>query len=264
MPIFITLFTVLRTYAREAHLIEGVATGGTAWFPALHLPDPTGVLPIVSAVLSISSIAVNNNMQGIPQLELTPGGQRVLFGSLSGFFNLLTIFMPASVQLYIAVTSATMLAQQALLRLKPLRSALNFPPNWPIPPEVFAARAKKRLAEGGEELNPAVASMQGFKGAFRFFSRVAEGKFSSEPKHVYVAVSGLRDPGAPPPPTTAPPTFTAAQVQAVASTLASAAPQTDTAAAAAPAPAASSAPAAPSASSTTLFANKPSKKSVKK
>lgn len=265
MPLFITLFTVLRTYAREAHLIPGFASGGTAWFTALHLPDPTGTLPILSACLSIASIAANNNMQGIPQLDLTPGGQRVLFGSLSAFFSVATLWMPASVQLYITITSGTMLLQQALLRVKPLRAAIGFPDGWPIPPEVFAERTRKRLAEGGEELNPAVSSLTGFKGLLGFMSRVAEGKFTREPRHVYVSVSGLRDPGAPPAPATAPPQLSVAQVQAVAGSTASIASSGPVAAAAAsaaaiPTPSGTTAGTVGSVGTGVLLANKPSKK----
>jgi hypothetical protein len=110
LPVFVTFFSTLRQLAREAHLapLQGLAGGAASgvaggppssalWLTALHLPDPTFALPVLSAALSALAIRINQNLQGVPQLDLTPGGQKVLFGALSVVFTLATALLPATV-----------------------------------------------------------------------------------------------------------------------------------------------------------------------
>lgn len=194
IPIFISLFGAMRQFGYEAHLWDGFLTGGTAWFPYLHVPDPRGVfgggLPALSAGLAGVSMLLNNNLQGIPQMGLTVPGQRLFFFTMSVGFALLTTTLPATVvstrrwlregrggrslwqfgrgtllcgpstppaslllplppahclqQLYIATTSATMLAQQALLRSRTFTRAIGMPVDWPPSKEKIAAMQKKR------------------------------------------------------------------------------------------------------------------------
>ena len=96
--VFASFFTGLRRLGAEAHLVPGLgsaqAVAGT-WLAALHLPDPTLALPIVSALLSAAAIAANPNMAGVPQAELTPGGQKVVFGAMSTLFNLAAAAFPS-------------------------------------------------------------------------------------------------------------------------------------------------------------------------
>jgi YidC/Oxa1 family membrane protein insertase len=206
LPIFVTFFSTLRQAAYEAHLppMHGLATGdGLLWISALHLPDPTFTLPLISSALSAAAIVINRNLQGAPQLDLTPGGQKILFGALSVVFNLATGWLPATVQIYITVTSGTMLMQQGMLRLAPLRSALSFPKDWPMSLEAIAERQRRRTLAGGESANTAnvmIESMRGLQPLFRRASRIANGEFLAEPKHQYVTIFGLSDPGVPPPP----------------------------------------------------------------
>jgi hypothetical protein len=42
----------------QADLIEGYTTGGTLWFPQLHLPDPYFAMPILSGVFSVIAARV--------------------------------------------------------------------------------------------------------------------------------------------------------------------------------------------------------------
>ena len=206
LPIFVTFFSTLRQAAYEAHLppMHGLATGdGLMWISALHLPDPTFTLPMISSALSAVAIMINRNLQGAPQLDLTPGGQKLLFGALSIVFNLATGWLPATVQIYITVTSGTMLMQQGMLRVAPLRSALSFPKDWPMSAEAIAERQRRRTLAGGESASSAnvmVESMRGLQPLFRRASRIANGEFLAEPKHQYVTIFGLSDPGVPPPP----------------------------------------------------------------
>jgi len=206
LPIFVTFFSTLRQAAYEAHLtpMHGLATGdGLLWISALHLPDPTFTLPLISSALSVVAIMINRNLQGAPQVDLTPGGQKLLFGALSVVFNLFAGWLPATVQIYITVTSGTMLMQQGMLRLAPLRSALSFPKDWPMSAEAIAERQRRRTLAGGESANSAnmmVESMRGLQPLFRRASRIANGEFFPEPKHQYVSIFGLSYPGIPPPP----------------------------------------------------------------
>ena len=95
---FASFFTGLRKLAEQAHLVPGLGTAqaveGT-WLLALHLPDPLFVLPVASAALSVAAIAANPNMAGIPQAELTAGGQKVVFGAFATLFNLASAVFPS-------------------------------------------------------------------------------------------------------------------------------------------------------------------------
>lgn len=200
VPIFISVFRALRTFASEAHLVPGFSTGGTAWFPALHLPDPTGIIPITGIAFAVSSIVYNNNIQGIPQAGLTPGGQKVLFGGMAGLFGLVSLAFPADLQIYVATTSLTMFLQQWILRIKGFPQMIGFPDNWPLSPEEIAARTRKRAEMGIKDNNPLINGLSGFRPIFVRASRIAEGNFSAIPTHEYLTITGLRNPGAPPPP----------------------------------------------------------------
>lgn len=91
-------FTGLRKMAMQAHTIPGMlapeATAGT-FLTALHLPDPTFILPAASVVFSVGAIYATSNIQGYPQAGLTPGGQKLIFGTLSTLFNAVAISFPA-------------------------------------------------------------------------------------------------------------------------------------------------------------------------
>jgi len=96
--LFASFFTGLRRLGAEAHLVPGLggaqAVAGT-WLTALHLPDPTFALPALSALLSAASIAANPSMSGVPQAELTPGGQKLVFAGMSTVFSLFACSFPS-------------------------------------------------------------------------------------------------------------------------------------------------------------------------
>lgn len=94
-------------------LVSSQRAGTCLCPPAIFDPPPPNQLH-VQLPLSHTSFNVS---AGMPQLDLTPGGQRVIFGALSVVFNLMTFVLPASLQIYITATSATMLLQQLLLRI---------------------------------------------------------------------------------------------------------------------------------------------------
>jgi len=236
-----SFFTGLRKLALQAHTIPGLlepsATSGW-WLKALHLPDPTYILPASSIVFSIAAIYATNNIQGYPQADLSPGGQKLIFASLSGLFNIVALNFPAvrfgdlnwlvsfptpcaysqpyphittltkywqSVQIYLAVTSASMLLQQSALRVPAFRQAFGYPSGWPLSQEVIDARfAKAATSETKSQFSEALVAMKPF---FRFNSALARGRLDfnelrGPPKQTYLGFFGLRDPGAPPPPPT--------------------------------------------------------------
>ena len=94
-----------------------------------------------------------------------------------------------------------MLAQQGLLRMASVKAFFNFPSDWPLSPEVMAERAARRKALGKDTGSPLVDGMKDFAPVFRVASDLAEGRLRRRPKHQYIGFLGLRDPGAPPPPT---------------------------------------------------------------
>ena len=95
MPLYVASFFAVKRLARDAHLVPGFATGGSSWFTALHIPDPTFTLPIASLFMSWLSIWTNPNVVGIPQAELSAAGQRLLFTVLGGVFSVVAMKMPA-------------------------------------------------------------------------------------------------------------------------------------------------------------------------
>ena len=105
-----------------------------------------------------------------------------------------------SVQLYLTVTSATMLVQQGLLRTTAVKRFFGFPSDWPLSQKVLQERAEKRAAQGKAGGSPMLEGMKDFAPLFRIASDLAEGKLRSRPKHVYLGFMGLREPGVPPPP----------------------------------------------------------------
>ena len=214
MPIFIGLFSACRRFAIEAALFPGMLTGGTAWFTALHVPDPHGILlaglPLLSAAFAGGSVLLNNNINGMPNFNLSPAGQRLFFFCLSTFFSLATVGLPASVQLYIAATSATMVIQQGLLRSAAFRAAIGIPASWP-PTGAKLAEIHKRSAA---MLGPMAQAASVYAPLFRAFSHVGDAlarrdwktlrrnpfDAGAARKQTYVGFLGLRDPGPAPPP----------------------------------------------------------------
>ena len=108
-----------------------------------------------------------------------------------------------SVQIYLAVTSMSMLSQQGALRVPKIRQAFGYPSGWPLPQSVIDERFAKAAASGTKsQFTEGLAVM---KPLFRFFSGLAKGKadlqeFRGEPQQSYLGFFGLRDPGAPLPP----------------------------------------------------------------
>ena len=95
IPFLIGMFWAVQRFARDAHLLDGFMDGGAAWFPALCAPDPTFVIPIAGVAMSIASVWTNPAVNGIPQAELTPRGQRILFTSLATLFSWVAFTFPA-------------------------------------------------------------------------------------------------------------------------------------------------------------------------
>jgi len=209
-PLFLSLFSALRALAAQAHLLPGAGEPLTYLAPLglsaplyLHLPDPYFLLPALGAGLSISALAINNNVQGIPQAGLTPRGMKLGFSLFTGLFSIFAGYFPAVLQLSFMATSGTMLLQQGMLRLEPVRVLFGFPAAWPLAPEVLAERAKRRALD---EPNAVVTFMKPYGPLFRRLSNAAEGHWRSEPRHEYLSLlSGLRDPGGPYPPQGPPP-----------------------------------------------------------
>lgn len=95
IPLMIGMFWAVQRFARDGHLLPGFVDGGGAWFTALCAPDPTATIPAVAIICSIAALWINPGVSGIPQAELTPTGQRILFTSLAGLFSWVTFSFPA-------------------------------------------------------------------------------------------------------------------------------------------------------------------------
>ncbi len=109
-----------------------------------------------------------------------------------------------STQIYLTVTSATMVGQQLLLRVPAFTGLVGFPSDFPPTAELVAQRNQRRLESGGAgAMTDAFAWMMPF---FRRCSAAAEGDFRGQPVHSYLSIStGLRDPGVPRAPAGEPP-----------------------------------------------------------
>ena len=216
-PIFIGLFTATRKFASEAHLFPGFVTGGAAWFPLLHMPDPAGMmggLPFFAGATSVAAVLTAVNLTGMPQLSLTAPGQRLLFATLAAAFAPVAANFPASTQIYIATAAVGQLLQNSLLRSVRFRDWFGFSRDWPPTGAKLAAQQASnagalRLADSMRALEPIfrVASHYGdaiARGDWRTVIRsnpvrVAQGH---SPKLRYITFLGHRDPGIPPPPPT--------------------------------------------------------------
>jgi YidC/Oxa1 family membrane protein insertase len=228
-PLFMAFFLALRTLALEAHLIpsltnpsltsisfEGLKVVDTFSFfsltlPAMYLPDPSGLfgfgLPFFSILASLASVLINPNMQGIPQMELSKKGQKVLFSFFIVFFTAAIVNAPATIQVYIFTTALTMLVQQLMLRSKAFQRFLGLPSNWPPSPQSLQELASKRLSPA----SGIAASLSGFSPIGRFCSTLADkvpglvkqGKLQAAylslfpPKNTYIGIWGLKQPNAP-------------------------------------------------------------------
>lgn len=93
-----------------------------------------------------------------------------------------------------------------MLRQKWFSRALGFPESYP-PKQASAEDARRSLAAvlSGEKILPPSMmdnSFQSLRSTFIRLSAIAEGDYKTKPRHVYLGITGLRDPGFPPPPST--------------------------------------------------------------
>ena len=93
-----------------------------------------------------------------------------------------------------------MVVQQGLLRVPAVTRFFGFPADWPLSAAVLAERAERARASGREGANPMADAMKAFAPVFRVASDLAAGKVRARPRHAYLGILGLRDPGVPPPP----------------------------------------------------------------
>lgn len=137
MPFFIFYIAALRHFAMEPELFDGFTTGGLptlfgtdiTWFHDLSQKDPTFLLPIASSAAAALTVQTNPNIRD--NRFVSGDGMRRLFTGMSILFLPVQAFFPASVNLYLATTSLTMLVQTASLRLEPVQRALGLPAGWP-------------------------------------------------------------------------------------------------------------------------------------
>lgn len=94
IPFLFGTFWAIGRFARDAHLLPDFIHGGTAWFTEMCASDPTLMIPTASVAMSLLSVWANPAMNGIPQAELTPKGQRLLFTTLAGLFSYVTFTFP--------------------------------------------------------------------------------------------------------------------------------------------------------------------------
>ena len=230
------MFSAIRWLVDDAALIQGFSEGGQSLGLALlTAPDPTFCLPALAAVFTVVSIAVNPNLVGIPDRGLSAGGHKLSFAALSVLFTGVTAFFPAvrsclqslppcalhsrltlprhivphhpqAIQLHLSISSFTSLVQNVALRQKWVSSRLGFPPTFP-PAPASAEHARRSLAavlSGEKVLPPSVmdAHFEALRPLMLQATNIADGKWKAPNKLAYLGWTGLRDPGAPPPPST--------------------------------------------------------------
>ena len=160
-PLFITFVLTLRRFADESALIDGFQTEGALWFTALHEKDPTFMLPIITTVLTVGAVRINNGIKS-NQYFTRDQMRRGMYGLTTLFFPI-AAFLPSVMTEYFAITAGTVFLQQATLHSPAVRSFLGLPKEWPNvgpPPERVGTHPLARfLGPPGEEPRPPVSTV---------------------------------------------------------------------------------------------------------
>ncbi|UZJ54201.1 hypothetical protein CBS101457_003521 [Exobasidium rhododendri] len=126
MPVFISFFFALRGLAGAD--LTSMKTGGLAWFTDLTVADPTIILPVASAAMTLAVLETGAEMGGAAQ-SAGPTG-KMMRNVLRGFTVLsipLLWNFPAAVFCFWATNNTFSLIQLIVLQLPRVRKALKLP-----------------------------------------------------------------------------------------------------------------------------------------
>jgi YidC/Oxa1 family membrane protein insertase len=70
MPLFISFFFALRGMAGAG--LPDFANGGVAWFTNLSIPDPTYILPVISAAATLAVLQVSKQKNLLSSSDFMP------------------------------------------------------------------------------------------------------------------------------------------------------------------------------------------------
>ncbi|KAL3423324.1 Mitochondrial inner membrane protein OXA1 [Phlyctema vagabunda] len=105
--------------------VPGWETGGMLWFQNLTLPDPTYVLPVVTAGM-LHILLKKGGETGVNLLS--PSAQKLMMYGIPGVTLAFTSFLPAGLQLSFFVTGLLSYIQASVFRNPKVRAALGMTP----------------------------------------------------------------------------------------------------------------------------------------
>jgi 60Kd inner membrane protein len=252
LPLSLFYFWALQSLCADAEKVEGFANGGTLWFEQLGAPDPYGLIPLASTVLTLSSIQLSASLQTQDQslFGWSAGAVRNFMRGSTVVFGVVAASFPAGLTLSFASTALVMLTTNALSRTRPIHYLFGFPEGFPndvkpiFPPGLSPQECERLLAESKAAAAQTQANLFGQQPAPRQLQQTQPYNTSNipTPPLFFTPTQGLHMPNVPPPPP--PPLNTTAAT----TTATKAASKTLASSAAAP-PASPAPPAPPSSSS---------------
>jgi len=104
--------------------LPSLVSGGLPWCPDLTAPDPTFVLPVVTAGLTLVSVELGATDMGTSS---SSGLMKHFMRAAAGLFLVMGSYFPSGMFLYFATTNSFTLAQLAVLRSPAFRTAVGLP-----------------------------------------------------------------------------------------------------------------------------------------
>ncbi|KAK8041585.1 YidC/Oxa1 family membrane protein insertase [Apiospora phragmitis] len=157
VPFSFGMFRLLRAMGQLP--VPSLETGGIAWFTDLSVYDPTYVLPMATALLTVVMFRhqQRSTLHKTPQSEQM--GKLFIYG-MTPFMFLCTMWLPSALQWFFFTFSALTTAQNWVLIQPVVRRMTGLPP-LPAKPTVMAASQYKRMGIGYQApTRPAVVASQ--------------------------------------------------------------------------------------------------------
>ncbi|KAF9874947.1 hypothetical protein CkaCkLH20_07641 [Colletotrichum karsti] len=104
--------------------VPGMETGGFLWVTDLTVPDPLYILPIIGPITMFAMMRTAG-ANATPQQKAQ---QRLMIWILGPLSGIVTLYLPAAVQVYFVVTGAIGIAQNYALKMPAVRRAVGLPP----------------------------------------------------------------------------------------------------------------------------------------
>lgn len=164
VPIYLTAFAAMRGFAGRPDLFPGFAMEAPLWLDSLAMPDPYGLLPLITASIMLTNMEVfgaidaevatpqptekvSSNVAGTDTFQKY---QKWIMRGSSIFFVPMTWNFPAGVFIFMSTNFVSAFLQNRILRQPALERLLEIPP----PPDRATAAAQAVPGKGPLMLIP--------------------------------------------------------------------------------------------------------------